>query len=321
MDVKNSFLNEDLHKEVYMVPPLGLDHDSEDCKLRKALYGLKQALRAWFEKFTTVITSLGFYPSNHDSALIGPNDLGPLRYFLSIEVASSPKGYLLSQSKYISDIFKRARLSNNKTVDTPIALNDRYSTSDGSPLPDLSLYRTIVGSLVYLTITRPDIAYAVHIVSQFVISPTTVHWAAVLHILRYLRDTQFKTLLFSSTSSLELCAYSDADWAGDPIDRKSTTGFCIFLSDSLISWKSKKQDIISRSSMEVEYRAMASTTCVIVWLQWLLADMGVFLRNRFIYIVIIRVLFRLHTIRSFMNGPSISKSTVILPVIIFKMAP
>ncbi|XP_050207277.1 uncharacterized mitochondrial protein AtMg00810-like [Mercurialis annua] len=206
-------------------------------------------------------------------------DLGPLRYFLGIEVASSPKGYLLSQSKYISDIFERARLSDNKTVDTPIELNARYSISDGSPLPDPSLYRTVVGSLVCLTITRPDIAYVVHIVSQFVTSPTTVHWAEVLRILRYLHGTQFQTLLLSSASSLELCAYSDADWAGDPTDRKSTTVFCIFLGNSLISWKSKKQDVISRSSTEVEYRDIASTTCEIVWLRWSLADMGVSLRR------------------------------------------
>ncbi|XP_048229512.1 uncharacterized mitochondrial protein AtMg00810-like [Ricinus communis] len=319
MDVKNAFLNGDLHEEVYTVPPPGLDHHpGEVCRLRKALYGLKQAPRAWFEKFSAVITSLDFHPSHHDSALFikctstgrillslyvddmiitgddvvgisllkseltrcfAMKDLGSLRYFLCIEVASSPKGYLLSQSKYISDIFERACLSDNKTVDTPIELNARYSASDGSLLPDPSLYQTVVGSLVYLTITHPDIAYVVHIVSQFVTSPTTVHWAAVLCILRYLRDTQFQTPLFSSASSLELYAYSDADWAGNPTDRKSTTGFCIFLGDSVISWKSKKQDVISRSSTEVEYRAMASTTCEIVWLRWLLVDMGVFLRQ------------------------------------------
>lgn len=319
MDVKNAFLNGDLHEEVYMTPPPGVDHQpGEVCRLRKALYGLKQAPRAWFEKFSTVITSLGFLPSHHDSALFvkctsagrillslyvddmiitgddydgidslkselarcfAMKDLGLLRYFLGIEVAFSNKGYLLSQSKYIADLFERARLTDNKIVDTPLETNARYSPSDGLPLSDPGLYRTVVGSLVYLTVTRPDIANAVHVVSQFVTAPTTVHWAAVLRILRYLRGTQFQSLLFSSTSSLELRAYSDADWAGDPTDRKSTTGFCIFLGDSLISWKSKKQDVISRSSTEAEYRAMASTTCEIVWLRWLLADMGVFLRH------------------------------------------
>jgi hypothetical protein len=107
-------------------------------------------------------------------------------------------------------------------------------------LIDLTLYRTIVGSLVYLTITRPDIAYAVNVVSQFVTSPIIVHWAAVLRILQYLWGTVFQSLLLSSTSSLELSAYSDADHGSDSTDRKSVTGFCIFLGNSLISWKSKK---------------------------------------------------------------------------------
>ncbi|XP_042757561.1 secreted RxLR effector protein 161-like [Lactuca sativa] len=137
-------------------------------------------------------------------------------------------------------------------------------------------YRTVVGSLVYLIVTLPDIA---HVVSQFVTAPTYVHWGVVLHILRYLRGTQFQTLLFPSTFSLELRAYSDADWDGDCHDRKSTIGFCVFLGESLISWKSKKQDVVSRSSTEAEYCAMAVTTCEIIWLQWLLADMRVYISS------------------------------------------
>ncbi|KAJ9561585.1 hypothetical protein OSB04_006745 [Centaurea solstitialis] len=155
-----------------------------------------------------------------------------------------------STTKYISDLLERARLSDKKTVDTPLETNVHYTPTNGVPLSYPSLYRTIVGSLVYLT-------------------------GAVLRILRYLRGTQFQSLLFPSTSSLKLSAYSDASWDSDPSDRKCTTGFCIFLGDSLISWKSKKQDVVSRSSIEVEYHAMEVTTCEIVWLRWLLADMGV----------------------------------------------
>jgi hypothetical protein len=125
-------------------------------------------------------------------------------------------------------------------------------------------------------ITCPNIAYVVHVVSQFVASPTTVHWATVFHILRYLRGTVFQSLLLLSTSSLELRAYSNADHGSDPTDHKSVTGFYIFLSESLISWKSKKQFIVSQSSTETEYRAMTSTTKEIVWLHWLFADIGVF---------------------------------------------
>ncbi|XP_031283998.1 uncharacterized protein LOC116142731 [Pistacia vera] len=191
-------------------------------------------------------------------------DLGSLRYFLGIEVACSPRGYLLSQLKYVVDILEQARLTNNKTIDTPIEVNAKYSSSNGLPLSDPTLYRTIVGSLVYLTITHPDIAYAVHVVSQFVASPTTVHWATVLCILWHLRGTVFQSLLLPSTSSLELRVYSDANHGSDPTDHKSVTGFCIFLGDSLISWKSKKQYIVSHSSIEAEYRAMTSTSKEIV---------------------------------------------------------
>ncbi|XP_020573850.1 uncharacterized protein LOC110020185 [Phalaenopsis equestris] len=193
-------------------------------------------------------------------------DLGALRYFLGIEVARSPRGYLLSQSKYISTILEQARLSDSRTTATPLELNVHYTSSDGVPLSDLTLYRTLVGSLVYLTITKPDIAYVVHVVSQFVASPTTVHWATVLRILCYLRSTQFQSILFPTSYFLELRAYSDVDWGCDFTSRKSTTRFYIFLGDSLISWKSKKQAVVSRSSTEAEYRAMTSTTAKIIWL-------------------------------------------------------
>nr|GEV11776.1 uncharacterized mitochondrial protein AtMg00810-like [Tanacetum cinerariifolium] len=193
--------------------------------------------------------------------------------FFGIKVASSPKGYLLSQSKYIADLLDRPRITDKMVKDIPIDGKAKYTPTDGGPLPDPSLYRTIVGSVVYLTVTRPDIVYVVHIVSQFITAPTIVYWDDVLQILRYLRGTQFKTLLFPSTSSLDLRAYCDADWAGDSVTRKSTIEFFIFV--GYLSWKSKKQDVLSRSSTETEYRAMVVTTSEIVWLRWLLADMGV----------------------------------------------
>ena len=123
-----------------------------------------------------------------------------------------------------------------------------------------SLYRRLVGSLVYLTVTRPDISYAIHQVSQYLSAPRSTYYAAVLRILRYLKGTLFHGLFYSAQSPLVLRAFSDADWVGDPTDRRSTTSYCFLLGFSLISWRSKKQTHVTRSSTEAEYHALADTT-------------------------------------------------------------
>ncbi|KAL0550370.1 hypothetical protein IC582_014879 [Cucumis melo] len=315
MDVKNAFLNGILSEEVYMKPPPGTSSPPHKvCLLRRALYGLKQAPRAWFATFSSTITQLGFTSSPHDTALftrhtpqgivllllyvddmiitgndphaisdlqhyLGQHfemkDLGSLNYFLGLEVSRRSDGYLLSQAKYASDLLARSGITDSNTASTPLDPNVHLTPYDGVPLENVSLYRQLVGSLIYLTVTRPDIAYAVHIVSQFMAAPRTIHFTAVLRILRYVKGTLGHGLQFSSQSSLVLSGYSDADWAGDPTDRRSTTGYCFYLGDSLISWRSKKQSVVSRSSTESEYRALADATAELLWLRWLLADMGV----------------------------------------------
>jgi hypothetical protein len=315
MDVKNAFLHGNLNEEVYMKPPPGVEVPSGSvCRLRRALYGLKQAPRAWFERFASAIMAAGFSPSNHDPALFvhqstqgrtllllyvddmlitGDNvehissvkkqlgklfmmtDLGPLSYFLGIEVVHSTKGYYLSQHKYIQDLLARSGITDTRTAATPMDLHLQLRSSNGTPLADPSRYRHIVGSLVYLTVTRPDIAHAVHILSQFVSTPTSVHYGHLLRVLRYLRGTSTRCLFYAQSSPLKLYAYSDATWASDVNDRCSVTGYCIFLGSSLIAWKSKKQVAVSRSSNEAELRAIATTTAEIVWLRWLLADFGI----------------------------------------------
>ncbi|XP_028102694.1 uncharacterized protein LOC114301935 [Camellia sinensis] len=307
LDVKNAFLNGHLAEEVYMRPPPGLSHPrGVVCRLCCALYGLKQSPRAWYERFHSVALQLGFRSSHHDCALfvrrtsIGlvllllyvddmiitgfdsstieevkhqlfqefeMKDLGSLQYFLGIEVATSPTEYFLSQTKYIHDILSRVNLTNDKIIDTPIELHAKFSASDGIPLEDPTLYRELVGCLVYLTVTRPDISYAVYILSQFVSATRSTHWAALLRTLRYLRGTLLQCLLLSASSDLTLRAYVDADWAGDVSERKSTSGLCVFLRDSLISWKCKKKSVVARSAAEAEYRAMAHATSEIVWLR------------------------------------------------------
>ena len=183
--------------------------------------------------------------------------------------------YYLTQTKYTSDRFSRASITDSKRVDTPIEYNCRLNSHDGESLSNATLYRQLVGSLIYLTVTRPDISYAVHVVNQFMAAPRSPHYAAVLRILRYLKGTIFDGLHFSSHSSLTLQAYSDADWAGDPTDRRSTTRYCFLLGDYLISWRSKKQIVVARSNTEAEYRALTATTVELIWLRWLLQDLGV----------------------------------------------
>ncbi|WVZ62539.1 hypothetical protein U9M48_012278 [Paspalum notatum var. saurae] len=307
--LKNAFLHGDLHDEVYMQPPPDVQAPSGYvCRLRKALYGLKQAPRAWFQRFASVIHAAGFSSSDHDPALfihVSPrgrtllllyvddmlitgddpdhisrvkqhlseqfqmSNLGPLSYFLGIE------GSYLSQSKYIKDLVARFGLSDPRTAATPMDLNLKLSPNDGLPLEDPSRYRHVVGSLVYLTVTRPNIAHAVHILSQFVSAPTSVHYGHLLRVLRYLRGTSSQCLFYARDSPLHLHAYSDSTWASDPTDRHSITGYCILLGSSPIAWKSKKQAAVSRSSTEAELRALATTTSEIIWLRWLLADFGI----------------------------------------------
>ncbi|KAM7469310.1 hypothetical protein LguiA_007493 [Lonicera macranthoides] len=314
MDVKNAFINGELNEEVYMKPPTGYTHSpSQVCKLRHALYGLKHAPRAWFAKFSSTIGKFSFISSNSNPGLFirqtdsgitllllyvndmiitendyvgisdlkrslnqhfDMKDLGRFNYFLGLEILSDSATYYLFQAKYTFDIIARAGLTDGKTAPTPLETNLKLTPLDGTPLNDGTLYRQLVGSFVYLTVIRPDIAYAVHLVSQFMSASRSTHYAIVLQILRYLKGTLFHDLHFSSISSLELRAYSDAYWAGDLTDRRSITGYCFFLEDSLISWRSKKQFLVSRSSTEAEYGALADTTQHLIWLRWLLVEMG-----------------------------------------------
>jgi hypothetical protein len=180
----------------------------------------------------------------------------------------------VNQHKYIQDLITLAGLEDTSSVDTPMEVNVKYRKDEGDLLDDPTLYRSLVGILIYLTTTRPDISYAVHQVSQFMSSPRHLHLAAVRRIIRYLRGSPNRGLFFPTGSSLQLVAYSDADWAGCPDTRRSTTGWSMFLGNALISWKCKKQDRVSKSSTEAEYRAMSTACSEIVWLRGLLEELG-----------------------------------------------
>ncbi|XP_028119735.1 uncharacterized protein LOC114317224 [Camellia sinensis] len=216
MDVKNAFRNGDLLEEVYMQPPHGFAYPANKvCKLQRALYGddmvdilsLKQFLNRQFEM----------------------KDHGTLNYFLGLEISHDSDDHYLSQAKYASDLLARVGFTDYKTTSTPVDPQTRLTSLDEDLLSDATLYHQLVGSLVYLTVTHPDIAYVVHLVSQYMSAPCTPHYTAPLRILRYLKGTMFHGLHYSAYSSLELRAFSDANWAGNPTDRCFTTGFCFFL--------------------------------------------------------------------------------------------
>ncbi|XP_075075263.1 uncharacterized protein LOC142162667 [Nicotiana tabacum] len=190
-------------------------------------------------------------------------------------VAQSGSGIVISQRKYALDILEDSGMLNCKPVDSPMDPNTKLVPGQGKPLKDPGRYRRLVGKLNYLTITRPDISFAVSVVSQFLQSPCDSHWDAAIRILRYVKGSPGQGLLYENKGHADIVGYSDADWAGSPSDRRSTSGYCILIGGNLISWKSKKQDVVARSSVEAEYRAMALATCELIWLRQLLQELKI----------------------------------------------
>ncbi|MFS7910246.1 putative RNA-directed DNA polymerase [Helianthus anomalus] len=205
-------------------------------------------------------------------------DLGLLKFFLGIEVIRTHEGVVLSQRKYCIDLLNEFGLSGCKPVSCPIEPN--YSISnlckkEASNFVDIGKYQKLVGKLIYLSHTRPDIAYTVHYHSQYMHKPTAAHSQIAFKLLRYLKNAPGTGLMFKQSEKFELSAYADSDWAKCVDTRKSVTGFGIFLGNSLISWKSKKQSVVSRSSAEAEYRSMCAALCEIMWLINVLQELQV----------------------------------------------
>ncbi|XP_019051905.1 PREDICTED: uncharacterized protein LOC109114147 [Nelumbo nucifera] len=161
-----------------------------------------------------------------------------------------------------------------KLISSPMSTSCNLSSLQGVALPNPAEYRSIVGALQYVTLTRPDISFSVNKVCRFLHAPTDAHWSSVKRILRYLKSTLDVGLHFTPLTSLQLHAFSDANWAGCPDDHKSTDGYCVYLGPNLIAWSAKKQAIVARSSTEAEFRALANLVTELLWFQSLLTDLG-----------------------------------------------
>jgi len=275
LDVNNAFLYGDLDEEVYMEVPKGiLNPLNKVCRLKKSLYGLKQANRQWFSKLSATLISLGYQKSKNDyslfinksstditiavvyvddimltgsssaeiahvkqhfHSLFGIKDLGKLHYFLGLEVSYIPQGIVLSQKKFTLEFLKDGNLPSSRPVLTPLPSNYKLTPDEGDLLTDPTYYRAMVGKLNFLTHTRPDLSFAVQVLSQFMQQPHTSHLTALQHTLRYIQGTIGQGILLKATDQITLQAYSDSNWAACPYSRRSVTGYIILFGSSPIS--------------------------------------------------------------------------------------
>ena len=250
------------------------------CKLKKALYGLKQSPRAWFERFSQAVKGCGFHQcqTDHtmfvrhgqtgktsilivyvDNIVITGNDepeiqrlklklasefeikdIGNLRYFLGIEVARSSKGLVLSQRKYVLDLLKETGMTGCKPASTPMEANLKFTHNPDLAPVERRSYKRLVGKLIYLAHTRPDISFPVSIVSQHMHQPNEEHLSVVMRIIRYLKGTPGLGLYLQKKTQQGITVYTDSSWAEDLTDQKSTSAFCTYVWGNLVTWRSKK---------------------------------------------------------------------------------
>lgn len=289
------------------------EHPDYVCKLNKAIYGLKQSPRAWNSRFASYVTKMGFKCSHSDASLFIFNkgsqraylllyvddiiltasndnllqkiitklktefpmsDSGKLHFFLGVKAEFINNGIFLSQQAYAKDIINRAGMKDCKPIATPVDLNGKLQADEGERIQEPTQYRKLAGALQYLTFTRPDISYAVHQICLYMHDPRLPYLHALKRIIRYLQGTSGFGLQLRKGSIDSLVSYTDADWVGCPDTRRSTSGYCVFLGPNLVSWSSKRQPTVSRSSSESEYKGVANVVAELTWIRNLLFELG-----------------------------------------------
>ena len=284
-------------------------------KLTKALYGLKQAPRAWYERLSNFLIENGFkrgivdttlFTKQHlkdllivqiyvddiifgatneylckDFSIVMQNEfemsmMGELKFFLGLQILQTHKGTIINQEKYTRELLKRFGMEDSKPVGTPMCTSTKLDKDDEGTQVDEKGYRGMIGSLLYLTASRPDIMFAICLCARFQSCPKESHLNAVKRIFRYLKGSMNFCLWYPKCTNFSLCGYTDADFGGCRIDRKSTSGSCHFLGNCLVSWMSKKQNAISLSTTEAEYVAAGACCAQLLWMKHTLRDFELF---------------------------------------------
>ncbi|GKA76932.1 retrovirus-related pol polyprotein from transposon TNT 1-94 [Tanacetum coccineum] len=271
MDVKTAFLNGELHKVVYVSQSEGFvdqDNPTYVYKLNKALYGLKQTPRAWYDMLSRFLLSQGFSQgavdptlftrkAGHDMLLFKMSMMGKMYFFVGLQISQSPKGIFINQSKYAQIIIKKYGMLSSDLVDTPVVEKIKQDEDlQGKPI-DPTHYRGMIGSLMYLTSSRPDLVFAVCMCARYQAKPTEKHLHAVKRIFRYLKGTINMGLWYSKDAAITLTAYADVDHARCQDSRCNTSGSAQFLGNRLVTWSSKKQKSTAISSTKAEYIALS----------------------------------------------------------------
>ncbi|GJS45129.1 putative ribonuclease H-like domain-containing protein [Tanacetum coccineum] len=295
MDVKSAFLYGSIEEEVYVSQPPGFvdpKFPNKVYKVVKALYGLHQAPRAWYANLSNFLLKNGYRRGAIDKTLFIKKNkkdimlmssMGELTFFLGLQVKQK-EGIFISQDKYVAEILKKFNFECVKTANTPIETQKPLIKDEEAANVDVHFYRSMIGSLMYLTASRPDIMFAVCACSRFQVTPKTSHLHAVKRIFRYLKGKPKLGLWYPRESSFELEAFTDSDYAGANLDRKSTTGGYQFLERRLISWQCKKQTVVATSTTEAEYVAAAHCCGQVLWVQNQMLDYGFNFMNTKIYI-------------------------------------